>query len=99
MIDLIVVAVLFVILTVYVVKDHINKNKGESYMMAEKYATIEILDDGEEIFDSVPNGRYMVREFDGDIELGAEFYETIQDAEKHVLDYQRQSVCGTGGSD
>lgn len=67
-------------------------------MMVEKYATIEILDDGETVFDTVPNGRYMVREYDGDIEMGAEFYESILDAEKHVLDYQAQSVCGTGGS-
>lgn len=67
-------------------------------MMVEKYATIEILDDGETVFDTVPNGRYMVREYDGDTEMGAEFYESILDAEKHVLDYQAQSVCGTGGS-
>ena len=54
-------------------------------MMNEKYATIEILDDGEEIFESVPNGRYMVREFDGDVEMGAEFYESILDAENTFL--------------
>jgi len=65
-------------------------------MMNEKYATIEILDDGEEIFDSVPNGRYMVREFDGDTEMGAEFYDSILLAEKHVLMYQAQSVCERG---
>ena len=66
-------------------------------MMNEKYATIEILDDGEEIFDSVPNGRYMVREFDeDDEEVGAEFYESILLAEKHVLMYQAQSVCERG---
>ena len=64
--------------------------------MNEKYATIEILDDGEEIFDSVPNGRYMVREFDGDTEMGAEFYDSILLAEKHVLMYQAQSVCERG---
>ena len=63
-------------------------------MMAEKYATIEILDDGEMVFDTVPNGRYMVREFDGDEEMGGTFYESILDAEKHVIDYQAQSVCG-----
>tara|TARA_B110000444_G_C18523736_1_gene447845 strand:- start:93 stop:305 length:213 start_codon:yes stop_codon:yes gene_type:complete len=67
-------------------------------MMNEKYATIEILDDGEEIFDSVPNGRYMVREFDGDTEMGAEFYDSILLAEKHVLMYQAQSVCERGES-
>ena len=61
--------------------------------MSEKYATIEILNEGEMVFDSVPNGRYMVREYDGDDEVGAEFFESILLAEKHVLMYQAQSVC------
>ena len=61
--------------------------------MSDKYATIEILNEGEMVFDSVPNGRYMVREYDGDEEMGAEFYESILLAEKHVLMYQAQSVC------
>ena len=52
------------------------------------YATIEILNDGEMILDSIPNGRYMVREYDGDEEMGAEFHESILLAEKHVLMYQ-----------
>ena len=66
--------------------------------MSDKYATIEILNEGEMVFDSVPNGRYMVREYDGDDEVGAEFYESILLAEKHVLMYQAQSVC-RGDSD
>ena len=61
--------------------------------MSEKYATIEILKEGELVFDSKPAGRYMVREYDGDDEVGAEFYESILLAEKHVLMYQAQSVC------
>ena len=60
--------------------------------MLEKYATIEILEEGEEVFGSSPAGRYMVREFEGDEEVGAEFYESILLAEKHVLMYQAQSV-------
>ena len=71
-------------------------------MMSEKYATIEILDDGETTIFGAPNGRYMVREYERgenwNEELGATFYESIQDAEKHVLDYQRQAVCGRGDS-
>ena len=61
--------------------------------MSDKYATIEILNEGEMVFDSIPAGRYMVREYDGDEEMGAEFYESILLAEKHVLMYQAQSVC------
>ena len=61
--------------------------------MSDKYATIEILNEGEMVFDSTPAGRYMVREYDGDEEMGAEFYESILLAEKHVLMYQAQAVC------
>ena len=62
--------------------------------MLKKYATIEILEEGEMVFGSVPVGRYMVREFDDDDEeVGAEFYKSILLAEKHVLMYQAQSVC------
>ena len=61
------------------------------------YATIEILEEGEMVFGSVPAGRYMVREFDDDDEeVGAEFYESILLAEKHVLMYQAQAVCRGG---
>ena len=67
--------------------------------MSEKYATIEILNEGELVFDSTPAGRYMVREYDGDDEVGAEFYESILLAEKHVLMYQAQSVCERGRDD
>jgi len=60
------------------------------------YATIEILNEGEMVFDTIPAGRYMVREYDGEEELGAEFYESILLAEKHVLMYQAQAVCRGG---
>ena len=54
----------------------------------DKYATIEILKDGEVIFGNTPSGRYMVREYEDDIEEGASFYETIIEAERHVIKYQ-----------
>ena len=60
-------------------------------IMLEKYATIEILEDGEEVFGSSPAGRYMVREFEGDEEIGGEFYESILQAEKHVLKFQGEN--------
>lgn len=56
--------------------------------MSEKYATIEILNEGEMIFDSTPNGRYMVREYEDDEEMGAEFFDSIYEAEKWVLEFQ-----------
>ena len=59
--------------------------------MLEKYATIEILEEGEEVFGPSPAGRYMVREFEGDEEIGGEFYESILQAEKHVLKFQGEN--------
>lgn len=57
-------------------------------MDTENYATIEILKSGEVILGSTPSGRYMVREFEGDEETGAEFFDTILEAERHVLIFQ-----------
>tara|TARA_B110000495_G_scaffold120992_1_gene105014 strand:- start:11 stop:190 length:180 start_codon:yes stop_codon:yes gene_type:complete len=57
-------------------------------MTKEKYATIEILKDGEVILGSTPSGRYMVREYEDDIEMGAEFFDSILLAEKWVLEFQ-----------
>ena len=54
------------------------------------YATIEILNEGEMILGAIPKGRYMVCEYDGGEEMGAEFYDSILLAEKHVLMYQEK---------
>ena len=57
-------------------------------MTKEKYATIEILKDGEVVLGSTPSGRYMVREYEDDEEMGAEFFDSIYEAEKWVLEFQ-----------
>ena len=57
-----------------------------------KYATIEILRDKETIWDSKTSGKYLVREWtviDGKREeRSGTFFETIEEAENHVNEYQ-----------
>ena len=42
--------------------------------------TVEILDKGEMILGSRTNGRFMVRKFEDDIEMGGEFFKTVEEA-------------------
>ena len=54
-----------------------------------KTATIEILNEGEKVLGSPTYGQYMVREFDDEgEEMGGSFYETMDEAEAHVKNYQ-----------
>ena len=51
-------------------------------------ATLEILQDGEKIFGSPTNGRYFVQEFEDGEPRGGSFFETIQEAEKYMVEYE-----------
>ena len=51
-------------------------------------AVIEILYDGEKVFCSRVDGKYMVREYEDDVEMGGSFYKTIEEAEARVNEYQ-----------
>ena len=51
-------------------------------------ATLEILDDGEKIFGSPTGGKYFVQEFEDDVPRGGQFFKTIQEAEKHMVEYE-----------
>ena len=53
-----------------------------------KRATLEILDAGEKIFDSPTSGKYFVQEFENDEPRGGSFFQTIQEAEKHMVEYE-----------
>ena len=55
-------------------------------------ATLEILQDGETIFGSSTGGRYFVQEFENEQPKGGSFFNTIEEAEKHMVQYE------TGGS-
>ena len=51
-------------------------------------ATLEILQDGEKIFGSPTGGKYFVQEFENDEPRGGSFFKTIQEAEKHMVEYE-----------
>ena len=53
-----------------------------------KRATLEILDPGEKIFGSPTNGRYFVQEFEDGEPRGGSFFETIQEAENYMVEYE-----------
>ena len=53
-----------------------------------KRATLEILDAGEKIFGSPTGGKYFVQEFENDEPRGGSFFKTIQEAEKHMVEYE-----------
>ena len=58
-------------------------------------ATLEILEPGEMIFDSPTAGKYFVREFENDEPRGGTFFNTIQEAEKHMVEYETGGEADT----
>ena len=55
-----------------------------------KTATIEILNEGETIFGSRTAGEYFVRRYEDEEEMGGSFFETIEEAETNVKEYQNE---------
>ena len=55
-----------------------------------KKAAIEILYYGETVFCSRAAGKYMVREYEDDLEMGGGFFKTIEEAEARVIEYQNE---------
>ena len=55
-----------------------------------KKAVIEILYDGEAVLGSRAAGKYMVREYEDDLEMGGGFFKTIEEAEARVNEYQNE---------
>ena len=53
-----------------------------------KRATLEILDPDDKIFGSNTTGKYFVQEFEDDVPRGGSFFKTIQEAEKHMVEYE-----------
>ena len=50
-------------------------------------ATVEILEEGEKVLGSPTNGQYMVRRFEDGIEMGGEFFYTLIDAQKAIMEW------------
>jgi hypothetical protein len=53
-----------------------------------KHATIEILREDEDTIFGKPNGQFFVREYEHGEERGGSFFQTMDEAHKHVLEYQ-----------
>ena len=53
-----------------------------------KRATLEILEAGDKVFGSRTGGRYWVQEFENDEPRGGQFFKTIKEAEKHMVEYE-----------
>ena len=53
-----------------------------------KKATIEVLEEGELIFGSPTAGKYFVRRFENNVEMGGGFFKTKKEALKHARDYK-----------
>jgi len=63
--------------------------------MGSKRATLEILEPGEKIFGSPTDGRYFVQEFEDDMPRGGQFFKTILEAEKHMVEYETGNEADT----
>ena len=50
-------------------------------------AIIEVLNKDEQVLGSPTIGRYMVREYNDDREIGGAFYKRLEDADKHVANF------------
>ncbi len=53
-------------------------------MSKNKTTTLEILDEGETVFGSIPAGRYWVQEYIDGEPTGGQFFETLKDASEHI---------------
>ena len=54
-------------------------------------ATIEVLEKGEIVLGSPTIGRYFVREYRDDEEVGGAFFKQLKDADKHVAEYIQEN--------
>ena len=54
-----------------------------------KTATIEVLEEGELILGSPTAGKYFVRRYEDEEEMGGGFFKTKKEAETHVREYKK----------
>ena len=54
-----------------------------------KKATIEVLEKGALIFGSPTVGKYMVRRYEDEVEMGGGFFRTKKEALQHARDYKK----------
>ena len=56
-----------------------------------KRATIEILHEGEKVFGSNTTGKYFVREYENNQEMGGSFFKTRDEAWKYLTIYEEDN--------
>ena len=49
-----------------------------------KTSTLEVLNEGELIFETRTAGSYFVREYEDDVEMGGSFFKTEKEAKAHM---------------
>ena len=54
-----------------------------------KTTKIEILEEGEFIFGSPTVGKYMVRRYEDEVEMGGGFFKTKKEAQQHAKEYKQ----------
>ena len=54
-----------------------------------KTTKIEILEEGEFIFGSPTVGKYMVRRYEDEVEMGGGFFKTKKEALQHAREYKK----------
>ena len=54
-----------------------------------KTTTIETLEEGELIFGSPTVGKYFVRRYEDEVEMGGGFFKTKKEAETHAKEYKK----------
>tara|TARA_B100000953_G_scaffold22083_1_gene18261 strand:- start:156 stop:329 length:174 start_codon:yes stop_codon:yes gene_type:complete len=54
-----------------------------------KTTKIEILEEGEFIFGSPTVGKYMVRRYEDEVEMGGGFFRTKKEALQHAREYKK----------
>ena len=54
-----------------------------------KKATIEVLEEGELIFGSPTVGKYFVRRYEDEKEMGGGFFKTKKEAHQHAREYKK----------
>ena len=52
-------------------------------------ATIEVLEEGELIFGSPTVGKYFVRRYEDEVEMGGGFFKTKKEALTHAREYKK----------
>ncbi len=56
-----------------------------------KTATIEVLEQGEKVLGSKTSGKYFVREYENDQEIGGSFFKTRDEAWKYITIFEEDN--------